>query len=304
MVIPTRYRTRELERCLRAVGELEYPRFEILVVDNSSGDAAAHDLAERWAAQYVVEPRLGVSFARNCGARLARGEIVAYVDDDAVPQPGWLTALTAEFDDPAVIAVAGPYLPLEPVGAPSGLFGGVERKVIDRTVAGWFELAAFSGFARAGNMALRSKAFERWLGFEPRLGRGTPLRAAEDDYAVLELVDLGYRIVYTPDAVVRHSFPCEGQELSDYQKKFITEKALFVGFLLTADRRYSRQILKYLFTRLSGYRLRYGQPGLPPSAIRSSRSRELAAGLKGLLLYAALQVSGRIPRRRDAEFRS
>lgn len=303
MVIPTRYRARELERCLRAVAELDYPRFETIVVDNSSGDQATRRLAERWGARYAVEPRRGVSFARNCGARAARGEIVAYVDDDAVPQSGWLAALTAEFDDPAVIAVAGPYLPLEPEGAAPGVYGSLQRRTIDQTVEGWFKIAAFGGFARAGNLALRSTAFDRWRGFETRLGRGAPLRAAEDDYAILELVELGHRVVYTPDAVVRHSFPREGRELRDYHRKFLTEKGLFVGFLLTSDRRYRRQIIRYLASRLGGSRLHYSQLG-PSRRPVISHSSELAAGLKGLLLFAALQLSGKIPRRRDVELPS
>jgi len=299
VVIPSRSRARELERCLGAVARLDYARFETVVVDNSSGDEATRAIAERHGARYIVEQRRGVSFARNCGAHAARGEIIAYVDDDAVPEPDWLGALSAEFADPSVAVVAGPYLPLEAAGLP-GFFGGNERKLLDRSVEGWFEAAAFGGFARAGNLAVRASTFERWHGFEPRLGRGTPLRAAEDDYAVLELIDLGYRVVYTPAAVVRHSFPADPR---DYRRKFIVEKGLFIGFLLSANRRYRREILRYLAGRLTGKRLHRSHSAQPHSSV-ITHLVDVAAGTKGLLLFAALQLSRRIRRRRDAEMPS
>jgi cellulose synthase/poly-beta-1,6-N-acetylglucosamine synthase-like glycosyltransferase len=296
VVVPTRYRPRELERCLGAIADLDYPLFETIVVDNSSGDPAALDLARRAGARYLIEERRGVSCARNAGALAARGEIVAYVDDDAVPEHDWLAALVRQFDDPEVVAVAGPYLPLDGDSCARGFFGGFERRVIDRSVPRWFEVAAFGGFARAGNMAVRATAFKEWSGFEPRLGRGTALRAAEDDYAVLELVELGHRVVYTPDAIVRHLFPREGLETREYHRKFITEKGLFVGFLLTANKRYRVDILRYLAARLRGKRLHYNQQA--PLSI--SRSLEIAAGLKGLVLFASLQLGGKISRQRNA----
>jgi len=90
VVICTRDRPEELDRCLDAVGAVAYPSFDVLVVDNGSSASGVRAIAQRWGARCVVEPRPGLSRARNRGAREARGELVAYLDDDARPEPGWL----------------------------------------------------------------------------------------------------------------------------------------------------------------------------------------------------------------------
>ena len=84
---------------------------EVVVVDNASTDATPAVLAklvtDDGTVRTVVEPRLGLSVARNRGLAEARGDVVAYLDDDAVPRAGWLAALTAPYADPHVVAVGG-----------------------------------------------------------------------------------------------------------------------------------------------------------------------------------------------------
>ncbi|MGH9783736.1 MAG: glycosyltransferase, partial [Terriglobia bacterium] len=112
VVIPTRDRPSDLERCLKAVTSLDYPRFDVLVVDNAPSDGRTREMAARWGVGYVVEPLPGVSRARNRGARETHAEIIAYIDDDCVCEPTWLSALVQEFQDPLVMAVTSRFLPL------------------------------------------------------------------------------------------------------------------------------------------------------------------------------------------------
>src|SRR4029077_17889450 len=100
VVICTRNRAPELDRCLAAVKQVVYPKMEVLVVDNAPSDESSRKIAERWGVDYVVEPRQGLSRARNLGLQLSSNEIVAFIDDDAVPSPEWLHGLCAEFSDP------------------------------------------------------------------------------------------------------------------------------------------------------------------------------------------------------------
>ena len=83
-----------------ALAETHGHRGEVVVVDNASTDATPavlEDLVRRGNGdlRVVQEPRLGLSLARNLGLAEARGEVVAYLDDDAIPRPGWLGALLA-----------------------------------------------------------------------------------------------------------------------------------------------------------------------------------------------------------------
>ena len=112
IVICTRNRPRELDRCLAAVKHISYPDFDVLVVDNAPEDDRTREVADRWGVRYLAEPVAGLSRARNRGALVCDSDFVAYLDDDAVPTAKWLRALAREFRDPRVMAVTGRTLEL------------------------------------------------------------------------------------------------------------------------------------------------------------------------------------------------
>lgn len=291
VVICTRDRPAELERCLRAVRQIEYSSFEVLVVDSAPSKTPAREAAERWAARYVVEPIRGVSRARNRGAFHSSSDLIVYLDDDEVPEPRWLSALAHEFQEPRIVAAAGRILPL--VERPESirfLDSGVERQVLDQSVPGWFERTAFGGLGKTGNMCIRASAFRDWPGFDLRLGRGAPLRAGEDTYAFLSLVDRGFRVVYTPDAVVRHSDPETAAELHALHLQVLTQLGLYIGFLFDQTR-HRRELVRYGFSRVGRGRGRLHQPDEhhPPS-----RLREMLQVFKGIALYAQLRLTGKL----------
>jgi len=87
VVICTHNRHTQLNQCLSAVRQLDYPRFEIIVVDSAPVDDTARQVAARWNAKYIVEPVVGISRARNRGARLARRKL-------------WPSSMTTPFPSP------------------------------------------------------------------------------------------------------------------------------------------------------------------------------------------------------------
>ena len=110
VVIPAYNEERCLGRCLQALRAQSYPvsRFEIIVVDNGSTDATA-DIARRFGACIVPEPRKGVARARQTGFEAARGEIIASTDADTTVPVFWLARIAAHFEaDPDLGAVYGP----------------------------------------------------------------------------------------------------------------------------------------------------------------------------------------------------
>jgi glycosyltransferase involved in cell wall biosynthesis len=272
VVICTRDRPELLNRCLDAVSRLTYPKFDVLVVDNAPKDARAWEIAKRWGTQYMIEPVLGVSRVRNCGAFASDGEIVAYLDDDFEPEPGWLKALALEFADPKVMAVAGQICALETEAETNelpaailGLYiGGPDRRVADRMTPSWFELTNFGGITPGGNMAFRRSAFEVWPGFDERLGRGALLLGGEEHYAFFSLVDRGYRVVYTPHAVVRHPLPRNILELRECYLKDLRAAIGYMTLLLVEKPCYRRATLKYILEGVKGvkrtWRFREGEP--------------------------------------------
>ena len=113
VVICTRDRADMLARTLASLREQTRQPDQIVVVDNASRDEATRAVALRAGVDYVREDRPGLDIARNRGARAARGEIVAYTDDDVAVHPRWLERLVEAFDSPRVAAVTGLVLPGE-----------------------------------------------------------------------------------------------------------------------------------------------------------------------------------------------
>lgn len=103
LIITSRHRPDALARCLLAVAQLDHPDFELIVVTDPAGLAQAQGLAVKRVAFDVAN----ISAARNAGLAVAAGQVVAFLDDDAVPEPSWLSHLTRPFAAPEVAAAGG-----------------------------------------------------------------------------------------------------------------------------------------------------------------------------------------------------
>lgn len=228
VVIPTVGRE-SLVTTVRSVLAQDHRNLELLVVDNRPhrGDAAriVADIDDP-RLRVLDQPVPGVSAARNLGQRAAAGRIVAFTDDDALPDPGWISAVITSFRaDPvgAVGAVTGRVLGTETTNRQQEWFE--EAKVFDKgevatvwamnphriddalgefgTHGPFFPYTA--GECGSGNnMAFRVTALESIGGFDERLGTGTPTRGGEDLDSYRATLLAGWSIAYNPDAVVRH----------------------------------------------------------------------------------------------------
>jgi cellulose synthase/poly-beta-1,6-N-acetylglucosamine synthase-like glycosyltransferase len=260
VVIPTRNRSTELERCLAALKQLDYPNFDVLVADNAPGDDRTRTLADRMNVRYLLEPRPGANRARNRGARACASDIIAYTDDDAVPEPNWLAELVREFDHPGVAAVTGRVLALRVETEAERLYtllegkevGGPQRQVFDKETPHWFERANFGGIGLLANLAVRRQAFAEWNGFDERIDRGLPLDGGGEHLAFFELIEKGYRVVYTPAAVVRHALPSTPAELRARVLKDLANATAYMTLLLAEHPRHRRRLLRYIGEGLRG----------------------------------------------------
>lgn len=106
VVVPARDDAVALDRCLRALARQTVAPLEVVVVDNASTDATA-DVARRHGARVVHEPRVGIPMAAAAGYDAARGDVIARLDADSRPGPGWVASVVAALADPRVDAVTG-----------------------------------------------------------------------------------------------------------------------------------------------------------------------------------------------------
>jgi O-antigen biosynthesis protein len=293
VVIATRARPEALAVCLGALRKQSLAPLEILVVESGGGTDAVEMLARAHGAGYLVESAPGASRARNRGLRASAGEVVAFTDDDAIPDPGWLRSIAAEFRDPAVGGVAGRVVSVdgsdgeaEAIARLIGLSmtGGDRRRRIDRSTSGWFEIANFGGVGIGPNMAFRRGALMDVGGFDERLGPGTPLRGGEEPYAFFALLKAGFAVAYTPDATVAH--PQELPSLHEMRGRLRDAYSAATGhvtFLLLNERGYRLAALRYLLEGALGKRRTWRDE--PPSAMPPlpTPAGRLAAYLDGFV---------------------
>lgn len=108
VVIPVKDDAEKLRHCLSALGHQDLAAHEVIVVDNASRDNSA-DIARAAGARVVVEPRAGIGIASAAGYDQACGQIIARLDADSVPGPGWVAAVARPFAaDPKLDAITGP----------------------------------------------------------------------------------------------------------------------------------------------------------------------------------------------------
>jgi glycosyltransferase involved in cell wall biosynthesis len=209
IAVCTRDRPEDLERCLKGILRLPEDGQEIIVIDNCPSTEVTRAIVERYARiRYVRETRPGASAARNRALREARHEIVAFSDDDAAPESGWLRALVRNFSDPLVLCVTGLTMPLELETKAQEAFErhcpfgrGFKRVIFDGTEHNPLQVGSVGTSA---NMALR-KSIRTLVGvYDEALGPGTVTRSGEDFAMFSRILAAGYRIVYDPAAVSRH----------------------------------------------------------------------------------------------------
>jgi len=182
-----------LERCLGELRKLEYPACEVIVVDDGSNDSTA-DIVGRFPVRLIRTANHGLSSARNTGWRAAAGEIVAFLDDDAFPDPHWLANLAAAFRSSGHAGIGGPNIPPPDdsgvaewvANAP----GGPVHVLLSDT-----EAEHIPGC----NMAFRKEYLEAIGGFDPQF------RVAGDDVDLCwRILERGWTIGFAPGAMVWH----------------------------------------------------------------------------------------------------
>jgi GT2 family glycosyltransferase len=217
VVVCTRSRPELLERCLQSIAELEVAPAEVIVVDNAPADRRTGAVCAQRPVRYVAAGGVPLSVLRTRGVRAARGELVAFVDDDCIVEPVWLNDLGEAFADPLCAAVIGYVGPLELATAAQCWFeahGGFEMSFEPRLIDGAISSPALAASPLGtGNVVFRRAALERVGVFDDRLGPGTPSRSKEDAALFFRLLLAGERVAFDPARVVWHRHRRSRREL-------------------------------------------------------------------------------------------
>jgi O-antigen biosynthesis protein len=230
VVVPTCGSDLELlTACVRALLSQTSLPLEVVVVDNRPDRSAVEALIDEEfgrepSVRYAPEPIPGLSRARNAGVGAARGEYVAFVDDDVIADPGWLAAARQRFDVSGEVAcVTGLILPSEletPAQVMFDRFAGFGKGFTART----YSLSSPPDdqplfpytpgrFGSGANAVFRAAALRALAGFDEALGAGTKSSGGEDVDIYLRIITSGATLVYEPAALVWHRHPRTERDL-------------------------------------------------------------------------------------------
>ncbi len=259
VIVATRDRPDTLRACLRTLLAVDYPKFEVLVVDNDpSSDATKVVIAEEFAhrVRYIREDRRGLSWAHNRGLEETATDVVAFADDDVIVDRHWLTAIAEGFaagED--VGCVTGLILPSE-LETPAQLnlewHGGFAKGFARRT----YDMSnnrpddplfpfAVGRLGSGANMAFDTNVLRQLGGFDPAIGIGTTAKGG-DDLAAFFRVVVRHQLVYQPAAVVWHRHP---QEMSALRQQAFRYGVGF-GAYMTSSIVHEPRMLGTLLRRL------------------------------------------------------
>ena len=183
-----------LRGCLEALHKVDYPDFEVILVDDGSKDATQSIVAEFPLVKNILQPNRGLSVARNVGMHAASGEIIAYTDSDCMPDSDWLYFLVSTLLHSSYAAVGGPNLnppATGPIPAAVAACPGAPTHVLLSDT----EAEHIPGC----NMAYWKSVLEEIGGFDPEF------RKAGDDVDLCwRLMQAGHRVGFSPSALVWH----------------------------------------------------------------------------------------------------
>lgn len=292
VLVPTRNRPDLAAACVAGVLAMEHPSFELVLCDQSDGDATRKAAEEASGSdsrvRVVPVDGLGRSRALNGGVPHARGRWIVMIDDDCEPVPGWLGALEREAEAaPPRSAIVGRVLagPVEPGLAPPP--ATIEepdprdyRGRVDRDLV-------------YPNFALPREAFDEIGAFDVRLGVGTSIPGGEDNDFGYRLLRAGWTIRYRPEpAVIHRAWRTHAARRALKYAYGVGQGGFYAKYLLKADSFVAWRLLKDIVRNgrhLGGalVRLRFNEAG--------AHLRYLAGIPVGLARLTALAARGKGP---------
>jgi len=225
IVICTRNRAADLQQVLQSLfcpGNLDTPDWEVLVVETSSD--GTREICESYASRFrqfrfVTERRIGKSLALNTAISEAKGDVLAFVDDDVLFAADYVRSIQVVFGSNSADAVQGRVL----LDCEGGWPVWLERYhlAVMADLQDWGEqIADYKGTLCGTNMIVRAEVFRKSGGFAPELGPGA-LGMWEDTEISLRMRRAGCRMIYAPQILVHHRWPKDRLTKSFIRSRFL-----------------------------------------------------------------------------------
>ncbi len=298
LVVCTRDRPDRLATSLVSLRALDWPRLDVVIVDNAPTDRATQTVFTSHVGgdprfRYVVEPRPGLSRARNAGLSAASGEIVAFTDDDVTVDAGWIRGLVRGFERRPDVACVTGLVAAATLESPAERYFDARVSWATSCRPALFDLArsrrpgplypySAGTFGTGANMAFRRDVLRALGGFDEALGAGTASAGGEDLDVFVRVLLAGHAVAYEPAALVWHSHRAEldalrrqlfgyGTGLTSFLFKYLLNPATGPALLVAVPAgvghlRASRQRTGHRVTAAATVTVTADMPRRPPAA--------------------------------------
>ena len=216
-----------LRKCLESLNKQTLDNYEVIVVGINQ---QPKDLISELDFKFILSPVANSSFQRNLGIKEAGGEIIAFIDDDAIADKEWLNILTKHYDNKKVVCVGGKIIPrfLTKIPTflkqlPEGMFKGF----IGETLLSFNETTTIDKPLLWGcNLSFRKTIFDDVGMFDETLGRTRDKLISEDDTELQRrILKKGFKLIYEPKAIVTHII-----NKKRLTKKWFIERSFWQGY--------------------------------------------------------------------------
>jgi len=192
-----------LYRCINSLRKQTTPPDEIIIGVDTLKDEQYIQTSPEISCRFVVSGKTGVSAARNAACQQAKGDIYAFIDDDATARQDWIERIHTQFNDKSISCAGGPVIPI------------FEKETIPEQ---WYWIIGCTGLSKrpiCSNMAVRKEDFIEQGGFPEGLGRiKQNLNIGEETELILKLERSRKKIAWEPKMVVRHWCPVQRTQWS------------------------------------------------------------------------------------------
>jgi glucosyl-dolichyl phosphate glucuronosyltransferase len=212
VIVCTYNRATYLEKCLESLSQQTYKNYEIIVVNGPSTDETSQVIEKFPTFKRINQEQLkGLSHARNFGIKVAKGDIVAFIDDDAIANKDWIERIMDTFEtiEPQPVCIGGKIEPIWEMPRPEwwekNLLSCLPVLDISQTPLFLKEKYLFGT-----NMAFEKNLLQSLGGFSENLGRKGDILLSNEDTMIQDIIrNLGYHCFYHPDILVKHHIPHE-----------------------------------------------------------------------------------------------
>ncbi|MHA1298620.1 MAG: glycosyltransferase family 2 protein [Candidatus Helarchaeota archaeon] len=257
VIIPTKFQRDNLEKCIESIQRQTRRADEILVVATSTNNEKIRNIEDQFRVNVIVERRKGLSYSRNSGILESKGDIIAFIDDDAIADKKWLYYLAKSHKIKGTGIIGGRIKPIWPKTPPSI----IKNSMLAREWLSLFDLGPFPLYVDrviGCNFSLKREVFNQIGEFDTSIGKYSKLMYGGEETEFCERARNKFKVLYFPKAIVFHKISLEKLKLiwffrRSYSSGFLKAKKKRAPKVLARNPRFNLFDYTLLFPYMVGY---------------------------------------------------